>query len=146
MFLVGGDHDEVPEGIARIVADQAIALVDRLVGGPAVARHRHPAGIDEDPAFLALVADDGGEHGQGDLVDRGDPDAMLKNLLPSSPAWDFEMNLFTFTPGAALPLVEVHVMEHGLIFLQGGGIYRLDDCWYSVQAGDVLWMGPFCPQ
>jgi (S)-ureidoglycine aminohydrolase len=76
----------------------------------------------------------------------GDPDALLKNLLPSSPAWDMEMNLFTFHPGACLPLVETHVMEHGLIFLQGGGIYRLDDQWYGVQAGDVIWMGPFCPQ
>jgi (S)-ureidoglycine aminohydrolase len=76
----------------------------------------------------------------------GDPDALLKNLLPSSPAWDMEMNLFTFHPGASLPLVEVHVMEHGLIFLQGGGVYRLDDRWYPVQTGDVIWMGPYCPQ
>jgi (S)-ureidoglycine aminohydrolase len=76
----------------------------------------------------------------------GDPDALLKYLLPGSPAWDMEMNLFTFNPGACLPLVETHVMEHGLIFLQGGGIYRLDDRWYGVQEGDVIWMGPFCPQ
>jgi (S)-ureidoglycine aminohydrolase len=76
----------------------------------------------------------------------GDPDAQLKYLLPSSPAWDMEMNLFTFNPGACLPLVETHVMEHGLIFLQGGGIYRLDEHWYPVQQGDVIWMGPFCPQ
>jgi (S)-ureidoglycine aminohydrolase len=57
-----------------------------------------------------------------------------------------EMNLFTFNPGGSLPLVEVHLMEHGLLFLQGGGIYRLDERWYPVQAGDVIWMGPFCPQ
>jgi glyoxylate utilization-related uncharacterized protein len=48
--------------------------------------------------------------------------------------------------GAALPFVETHVMEHALILLQGQGVYRLDDDWYPIQEGDVIWMGPFCPQ
>jgi (S)-ureidoglycine aminohydrolase len=30
--------------------------------------------------------------------------------------------------------------------LEGGGIYRLGEHWYSVTAGDFIWMGPFCPQ
>ncbi|MEZ4834298.1 MAG: (S)-ureidoglycine aminohydrolase [Caldilineaceae bacterium] len=76
----------------------------------------------------------------------GDDAAMLKTLLPTVPAFDMAVNLFTFAPGAALPLVEVHVMEHGLLLLQGRGIYRLDDAWYPVQAGDVIWMAPYCPQ
>jgi (S)-ureidoglycine aminohydrolase len=25
-------------------------------------------------------------------------------------------------------------------------VYRLDDRWYPVQAGDVIWMAPYCPQ
>jgi (S)-ureidoglycine aminohydrolase len=37
-------------------------------------------------------------------------------------------------------------MEHGLLMLDGGGVYRLDESWYSVSAGDVIWIGPFCPQ
>lgn len=76
----------------------------------------------------------------------GDEAAMLKTLLPIDFAFDMAVNLFTFTPGAALPFVEVHVMEHGLSMLQGGGIYRLDDCWYPVQAGDTIWMASYCPQ
>jgi (S)-ureidoglycine aminohydrolase len=76
----------------------------------------------------------------------GDPDALLKTLLPIEFAFDLAVNLFTFNPGAALPLVEVHVMEHGLAMLQGGGIYRLDDCWYPVQADDTIWMASYCPQ
>lgn len=76
----------------------------------------------------------------------GDSDAMLKTLLPTTPAFDMAVNLFTFTPGAALPMVEVHVMEHGLLLLQGNGIYRLNDAWYPIQAGDAIWMGPYCPQ
>jgi len=37
-------------------------------------------------------------------------------------------------------------MEHGLLMLAGGGIYRLGDHWYSVTAGDFIWMAPYCPQ
>ena len=29
------------------------------------------------------------------------------------------MNTFEFDPGATLPMVESHVMEHGLLFLAG---------------------------
>jgi len=77
---------------------------------------------------------------------QGDPDARLQTLLPLAPAFDLAVNLFTFRPGAALPLVEVHVMEHGLLMLEGQGVYRLDDAWYPVRQGDVIWMAPYCPQ
>jgi (S)-ureidoglycine aminohydrolase len=43
-------------------------------------------------------------------------------------------------------MVESHVMEHGLLMLEGGGIYRLGDSWYPVEAGDFIWMAPYCPQ
>ena len=37
-------------------------------------------------------------------------------------------------------------MEHGLLMLEGGGIYRLGNSWYPVQRGDFIWMAPYCPQ
>ena len=37
-------------------------------------------------------------------------------------------------------------MEHGLLMLEGQGIYRLADSWYPVQHGDVIWMASYCPQ
>jgi len=77
---------------------------------------------------------------------QGDPDARLQTLLPLEPAFDLAVNLFTFQPGAALPLVEVHVMEHGLLMLEGQGVYRLGESWYPVRQGDVIWMAPYCPQ
>jgi molybdopterin-guanine dinucleotide biosynthesis protein A len=40
----------------------------------AVAAHRHPARIDDRPALLGLVADDGGEHAQRDVRRRADAD------------------------------------------------------------------------
>jgi (S)-ureidoglycine aminohydrolase len=76
----------------------------------------------------------------------GDPDAILRTLLPQVPAFDLAVNVFTYRPGATLPMVEVHVMEHGLLMLEGQGVYRLGDEWYPVMAGDVIWMAPYCPQ
>lgn len=76
----------------------------------------------------------------------GDEAARLRVLLPTDLAFDMAINLFSFQPGAALPYVETHIMEHGLYLLEGQGVYRLDDCWYPIQAGDAIWMGPYCPQ
>lgn len=75
-----------------------------------------------------------------------DPDLQVRRLLPDHPGFDFAINTMTYQPGAALSQVEVHVMEHGLLMLEGGGVYRLGDRWYSVSAGDFIWMAPFCPQ
>ncbi len=76
----------------------------------------------------------------------GDPMANLQVLLPDELAFDMAVNVFTYQPGGHLPFVEIHVMEHGLIMLDGGGDYRLEDAWYPVEKGDVIWMGPYCPQ
>jgi (S)-ureidoglycine aminohydrolase len=75
-----------------------------------------------------------------------DPDLQVKCLLPDRLSFDFAVNTMLYQPGAALSMVEMHVMEHGLIMLEGGGIYRLGDSWYPVTAGDFIWMGPWCPQ
>jgi (S)-ureidoglycine aminohydrolase len=76
----------------------------------------------------------------------GDPDLQVKHLLPDAPSFDFAVNTMLYQPGAALSMVEMHIMEHGLLMLEGGGIYRLGDSWYPVAAGDFIWMGPWCPQ
>jgi (S)-ureidoglycine aminohydrolase len=76
----------------------------------------------------------------------GDSDLQVKCLLPDDPSYDFAVNTMVYQPGAALSMVEAHVMEHGLLMLEGGGIYRLGDSWYPVTAGDFIWMAPWCPQ
>lgn len=91
----------------------------------------------------AIIGDAAKVKGQPFL---GDPDARLQVLLPDEPSFDLAMNLFTYRPGATLPFVETHVMEHGLLMLAGQGIYRLEDSWYPVAAGDAIWMAPYCPQ
>lgn len=72
--------------------------------------------------------------------------AILKMLLPDEMIYDMAMNIFTFQPGRGLPVTETHVMEHGLLFLQGQGVYLLGDTWYEVREGDFIWMGPYVPQ
>jgi (S)-ureidoglycine aminohydrolase len=76
----------------------------------------------------------------------GDPSLLVRSLLPDRPEFDFAVNTMTYQPGTALGMVESHVMEHGLLMLEGGGIYRLGDAWHPVAAGDFIWMAPFCPQ
>lgn len=76
----------------------------------------------------------------------GDPDAVLATLLPTTPEFDMAVNVFTYQPGATLPLVETHVMEHGLYMAAGQGVYRLGDKWYPVAKGDTIWMAAYCPQ
>jgi (S)-ureidoglycine aminohydrolase len=76
----------------------------------------------------------------------GDSFIQVRPLLPDSSQIEFAVNSMTFEPGASLPLVESHVMEHGLVMVVGGGIYRLGDCWHPVTAGDFIWMASYCPQ
>jgi (S)-ureidoglycine aminohydrolase len=76
----------------------------------------------------------------------GEASLQVKHLLPDNMNFDFAVNTMVYQPGATLSMVEMHVMEHGLLMLEGGGIYRLGDSWYPVTAGDFIWMGPWCPQ
>ena len=76
----------------------------------------------------------------------GDDGARLSKLLPETSEFDMAVNVFTFDPGTPLPLVETHIMEHGLYMSRGAGVYRLADRWYPVAAGDAIWMAAYCPQ
>jgi len=75
-----------------------------------------------------------------------DPWLEVRGLIPDDPAFDFRVNTMTYQPGATLPAVEIHVMEHGLLMLEGGGLYLLGSQWYPVHAGDFIWMAAYCPQ
>ncbi len=67
-------------------------------------------------------------------------------LDPTDLAYDMHVNIVTFSPGAAIPFAETHVMEHGLYVLQGKAVYRLNQDWVEVQEGDYMWLRAFCPQ
>jgi (S)-ureidoglycine aminohydrolase len=89
-------------------------------------------------------------HGQEANIEKkvwaNNPGSLLQTLIPDEIEFDLAMNIFTFDPGVGLPVVETHVMEHGLLFLEGKGLYYLGNEWMEVEADDFIWMGPYCPQ
>ncbi|MNT00799.1 hypothetical protein D3C72_1352430 [compost metagenome] len=76
VLLVGVDHYQLRQRLAVDIAHQSVALVDRLLRGATVARHRHPSGVRDQPAFLALVPDHRAQHRQRDVIRVADPDAV----------------------------------------------------------------------
>jgi (S)-ureidoglycine aminohydrolase len=71
--------------------------------------------------------------------------ARLQRLIPDEIEHDMAMNVLTLEPGCSLPVVETHLMEHGLYLLQGKGLFYLDEEWMEVEAGDFIWTGPYLP-
>jgi (S)-ureidoglycine aminohydrolase len=72
--------------------------------------------------------------------------ATTRFVDPDDLAHDMHVNIVTFQPGASIPFAETHVMEHGLFVLEGKAVYRLNDDWVEVEAGDFMWLRAFCPQ
>ena len=70
-----------------------------------------------------------------------------RELLPTTdPAFDFAMSLLAFDAGVGLDNIEVHDEEHGLYMTAGAGLYFLDGALHEVEAGDFIYMAPYCPQ
>jgi (S)-ureidoglycine aminohydrolase len=121
-----------------------IAVIEKsYVPLPAAQRSEKSPGPDNDDRAASHFR----RSNEGDVKPQSLGEGLeVRVLLPEDPCFDFAVNTMTYQPGAALPMVESHVMEHGLLMLAGGGIYRLGDCWYPVTAGDFIYMAPWCPQ
>lgn len=134
--LTGGQFIYVPSGhpyrLEQFAEGTQIVTFHKVY--EKLAGHDHPPVIFGDastvpgPAFL------------------GDPALRLQVLLPEDLSFDMAVNIFTYDSGGHLPFVETHIMEHGLLYLQGQGIYMLDQEWYPVKKGDAIWMAPYCQQ
>ncbi len=72
--------------------------------------------------------------------------ATTRFVDPSDLRHDMHVTIVTFEPGAVIPFLETHVMEHGLYVLEGKAAYRLNADWVEVEAGDYMWLRAFCPQ
>jgi (S)-ureidoglycine aminohydrolase len=122
-----------PESGARLSADKGTRAV--VIEKPLrVLNGQMPGHLAGDAASIVATAME------------SDEAVKVRTLIPADLSFDFAVNTMTFQPGATLPRVEIHEMEHGLLMLEGEGIYRLGDCWYPVKAGDFIWMSPYCPQ
>ncbi|MEI8717828.1 bifunctional allantoicase/(S)-ureidoglycine aminohydrolase [Mesorhizobium sp. ISC11] len=72
--------------------------------------------------------------------------ATTRFVDPADLRHDMHMTIVTLEPGAVIPFAETHVMEHGLYVLEGKAVYRLNQDWVEVEAGDYMWLRAFCPQ
>jgi len=72
--------------------------------------------------------------------------ATTRFVDPTDLRHDMHVTIVTFEPGAVIPFLETHVMEHGLYVLEGKAVYRLNNDWVEVEAGDFMWLRAFCPQ
>ena len=151
VFVIEGAITLEAEGKKQELAERGYAYVPEGLPHRVVARKNSRVAVIEKPyqklerieppRLLVSSEDTISSHALTD-----DPGLQVKCLLPDVPSFDFAVNTMVYQPGASLSMVEMHVMEHGLIMLEGGGIYRLGDSWYPVKTGDFIWMAPWCPQ
>jgi (S)-ureidoglycine aminohydrolase len=152
IFVVGGrlelnaaaDAVELGKGgYAFVPAGQSLELIQAREGTQVnfFAKKCVPLSGSPDPALIV-----GQEEKIVSQPFLGDEAARLQVLLPDTLSFDLAVNIFNYQPGAHLPFVETHIMEHGLLMLEGLGVYHLEDAWYPVAAGDCIWMAPYCPQ
>ena len=144
--LNGKEHNLGPGGYAYVPAGQAWRLhngTDHPARFHWVRKRWEPAaGLEPPEAFITDTADvvahpmpgTDGRWSTQRFVDAED----LRH--------DMHVNIVRFEPGACIPFEETHVMEHGILILEGKGVYRLNRDWVEVEAGDFLWLRAFCPQ
>jgi (S)-ureidoglycine aminohydrolase len=144
LTAAGREHVLAPGGFAFLPQGTPHTLRATVLSRAAVIEKPYePIASDEEQTAQIVV---GNETTIAPVALMGDEALRVRSLMPDGSAYDFAVNTMTYDPGAALSMVEIHVMEHGLLMLEGGGIYRLGDAWYPVEAGDFIWMGPYCPQ
>jgi (S)-ureidoglycine aminohydrolase len=80
------------------------------------------------------------------MPDTGGRWATTRFVDPADLSHDMHVTIVTFEPGGIIPFPETHVMEHGLYVLEGKAVYRLNNDWVEVEAGDYMWLRAFCPQ
>ncbi|MBL9072230.1 bifunctional allantoicase/(S)-ureidoglycine aminohydrolase [Tabrizicola sp.] len=80
------------------------------------------------------------------MPDTQDRWGTTRFVEPDDIRHDAHVNIVTFQPGGVIPFEETHVMEHGLYVLEGKAVYKLNQDWVEVEAGDFMWLRAYCPQ
>jgi len=99
-------------------------------------------GLEAPPAIFT----DEDQHAISPMPDTNGGWGTTRFIDPSDIRYDMHLNIVTLEPGATIPFMETHVMEHGLYVLEGKAVYRLNKDWVEVEAGDFMWLRAFCPQ
>ncbi|MGB3146941.1 MAG: bifunctional allantoicase/(S)-ureidoglycine aminohydrolase [Paracoccaceae bacterium] len=146
LTLDGTDHQLQPGGYAYIPAGCQWRLANNGAE-PArfhwIRKHYEPApGIAAPKAFVtsdSAVAPSA-------MPDTDGRWATSRFTDPDDLSHDMHVNIVTFQPGGLIPFEETHVMEHGLFVLEGKAVYKLNQDWVEVEAGDFMWLRAYCPQ
>lgn len=146
LSIDGQDHDLGPGGYAYIPPHTTWRLKNAK-GTPArfhwIRKLYEPVpGI---PAPKAFVTSDAAVK-PTPMPDTGGAWATTRFVDTTDLAHDMHVTIVTFQPGGVIPFEETHVMEHGLYVLQGKAVYKLNQDWVEVEAGDFMWLRAFCPQ
>lgn len=144
--LDGNAHDLTPGGYAYIPPASAWSV--RNQGREAARFHWIRKAYEKVPGIAVPEPIFVNEH---DIAPSPMPDTQgawstTRFVDPADMRHDMHVNIVTFLPGAVIPFAETHVMEHGIYVLEGKGVYRLNQDWVEVEAGDFLWLRAFCPQ
>lgn len=145
LTIDGARHDLAPGGYAYLPAgsDWSTANDTDELASFVWVRKAYEALEGRTPAAFAVQ--------EQDIAPTPMPDtrgawATTRFVDPDDLTHDMHVNIVTFEPGAVIPFAETHVMEHGIYVLEGKAVYRLNGDWVEVQAGDFMWLRPFCPQ
>jgi len=104
-------------------------------------RYEAVEGVDLPHAIYGRLAD------VPDIVPPAPGDYVYRELIPTGhPEYDMAMNVLTCQPGGSIGLVEIHHQEHGLLMLEGQGVYYLAGDCHEVRQDDFIYMAPYCPQ
>ncbi|QLG12221.1 (S)-ureidoglycine aminohydrolase [Deinococcus sp. D7000] len=150
-FVLGGTVEADVDGEKRALKEYDYVYVPAGVAHTLTATSDARVSVFEKPyepvdGVKAPVVSWGNERENPGYAFEGDDHLIARKLLPDEPAFDFMVSTMSFAPGASLPYTEVHYMEHGLLMLEGEGLYKLQQTYYPVTKGDVIWMGAHCPQ
>lgn len=99
-------------------------------------------GLDKPDAFVVNESD----IEPINMPDTGGKWATTRFVDPTDMRHDMHVNIVTLQPGGIISFAETHVMEHGIYVLEGKAVYRLNQDWVEVEAGDFMWLRSFCPQ
>jgi (S)-ureidoglycine aminohydrolase len=144
--IAGKKHVMKPGGFAFLPPSSGWTV--RNEGGGAARFHwirkayEKVEGIDVPDAFFADEAD----IEPSAMPDTDGKWATTRFVDPADMRHDMHVTIVTLKPGAVIPFLETHVMEHGLYVLEGKAVYRLNQDWVEVEAGDYMWLRAFCPQ
>ena len=146
LTIGGARHVMEPGGYAYLPAASDWTL--RNHAGPAARFHWIRKAYDPAPDIAAPEAFVTNEAGIAPTPMPGTEGrwATTRFVDPADLRHDMHVTIVTFQPGGVIPFAETHVMEHGLYVLQGKAVYRLNQDWVEVEAGDYMWLRAFCPQ